>query len=324
MRVSVGTFNVNNLFSRYNFELKATAEGLGAGNVPYTKVREAVDELGTQRIEYRSAALHRKDPADRQAVADRIRAMDLDVVALQEVEDIDTLRYFADHELDNGIYPYLMLIEGNDPRLINVAVMSKYPIGPSTTWQTAFDPYKPSSRVFSRDLLQAEILSPDRQTVLFTLFVNHFKSHYVPFFENQLAGAKAANESRREQAETAALIIERNFTPESRYIVLGDFNDPPDSAFLRPLVDNFDLKLVNGLLGAKETRPAPKSNFPPPSPLWTHRSKLPNQPPQYELLDQIWLSEGLAPYLQAAFIDRRIKIAGDGSDHDPAWVELEL
>jgi exonuclease III len=41
-------------------------------------------------------------------------------------------------------------------------------------------------------------------------------------------------------------------------------------------------------------------------------------------MDQVWLSPALAPRREAAFIDRRTKLGGDGSDHDPSWVELDL
>ena len=42
------------------------------------------------------------------------------------------------------------------------------------------------------------------------------------------------------------------------------------------------------------------------------------------LMDQIWLSPSLAPKLTGAFIDRRTKVGGDGTDHDPTWVVLDL
>ncbi len=41
-------------------------------------------------------------------------------------------------------------------------------------------------------------------------------------------------------------------------------------------------------------------------------------------MDQVWLSPALAPKLHGAFINRRSKLAGDGSDHDPSWVVLNL
>jgi hypothetical protein len=55
------------------------------------------------------------------------------------------------------------LIDGNDPRLIDVGLLSKRPFGGVTSWQFAGDPAEPTLPVFSRDLLQVEILSLLRQ-----------------------------------------------------------------------------------------------------------------------------------------------------------------
>jgi len=38
----------------------------------------------------------------------------------------------------------------------------------------------------------------------------------------------------------------------------------------------------------------------------------------------IWLSPALAAKQTGAFIERRTRLTGDGSDHDPAWAELEV
>lgn len=62
--------------------------------------------------------------------------MDLDVLAVQEVEDIDTLRQFGRDDL-GGLYPHVVLIEGNDPRLIDIGLLSKLPVGGVTSWQHA-------------------------------------------------------------------------------------------------------------------------------------------------------------------------------------------
>jgi hypothetical protein len=55
--------------------------------------------------------------------------MDVDVLALQEVEGVGTLRNFVRDYLDNA-YRHIVLIEGNDPRLIDLALVSKVPLGP--------------------------------------------------------------------------------------------------------------------------------------------------------------------------------------------------
>ena len=100
-------------------------------------------------------------------------------------------------------------------------------------------------------------------------------------------------------------------------------NDPPDSPFLAPLVGAAKIKLASGLTNAQETRPGPGSP-PPPTTAWTERFKASGKPPVYTLMDQVWLSEPLAAKQTAAFIERRTKVRGDGSDHDPSWVVLEL
>jgi exonuclease III len=41
-------------------------------------------------------------------------------------------------------------------------------------------------------------------------------------------------------------------------------------------------------------------------------------------MDQVWLSRALAAKETSAFVDRRSKVSGDGSDHDPAWITLNL
>ena len=84
------------------------------------------------------------------------------------------------------------------------------------------------------------------------------------------------------------------------------------------------LELVDGLADPQETRPAKADTPPPASKAWTHRFKESGEPARYELFDQIWLSPSLAPRLEEAFIERRTKHSGDGSDHDPAWVVLDV
>jgi exonuclease III len=44
----------------------------------------------------------------------------------------------------------------------------------------------------------------------------------------------------------------------------------------------------------------------------------------FTLMDQVWLSPVLAAKQTGAFIDRRSKLSGDGSDHDPAWVTVQV
>ncbi len=323
MTVSVGTFNLNNLFSRVNFE--AELDGIPpsqAGGIELVLQPDAV-----RARTFQGRLVKKKDPADTSAIADRIRTIDVDVLAVQEVEHIEILREFNRENL-GGLYPHVALIEGNDPRLIDVGILSKLPIGAIVSHQTAEHPERPGVRVFGRDLLQVEILSPTGDT-LFTLFNNHLKSHFVPFDQDQVTGALAANERRRRQAETVARIAGRQMRKGAKFVITGDMNDPPDSAELVPMLTVDGDAMVNGLAAAVETRP-PKPETPgqgpgPATPQWTHRFNPPGpELPRYELFDQVWLSKALGPRLVSAHIDRRTRHGGDGSDHDPAWVVLDI
>jgi len=100
----------------------------------------------------------------------------------------------------------------------------------------------------------------------------------------------------------------------------------PDSDCLLPIKNASPTKLINALTNPKETRLAKKDSdgTRPATTAWTHRYKEAGQPPKYELYDQIWISPSLQNKLKGAWIDRRRNHGGDGSDHDPAWIELDF
>ena len=53
--------------------------------------------------------------------------------------------------------------------------------------------------------------------------------------------------------------------------------------------------------------------------MWTHRFRG-RGTTTYSCYDQIWTSDDLT--VSAAHVMRRTQITGDGSDHDPAYVDL--
>ena len=137
MIVKVGTFNLNNLFSRFNFcaSISEIQEGGGGITVRYEFTEEDNFRLRT----YRGSLVKAKKAAETEKIADRIVDMDLDVLAVQEVENIDILKEFNRDKL-GSLYKHVVLIEGNDPRLIDVGILSKLPIGAVTSFQTAVYP----------------------------------------------------------------------------------------------------------------------------------------------------------------------------------------
>jgi predicted extracellular nuclease len=121
MKVRVGTFNLNNLFSRYNFtgEIEAIREEDTAleSDVLYEFGQDSVFRIRR----YKGRLVKGKNPADTAKIASRIDLLNLDVLAVQEVEDVDVLREFNRSHLQVP-FENVILVEGNDPRLIDVGI----------------------------------------------------------------------------------------------------------------------------------------------------------------------------------------------------------
>jgi hypothetical protein len=112
------------------------------------------------------------------------------------------IRWEYDDLATAGIsYPYRVVVEGNDPRRIDVAICSKLPIISTSSWR--FWPDPAGGRVFSRDLLQAEITAPDRK--LLRVFVNHLRSNFIAD-EFRLSPAEVAAEKQAITARRTAQV----------------------------------------------------------------------------------------------------------------------
>ena len=155
--VRVGTFNLNNLFSRFNFQGEISdAPATGSGGITLTFDREKI-----LARTFRGRLIKEKALSETQLIADRNKeVMNADVLAVQEIEHIKILKQFNNDFL-GGMYKHVVLIEGNDTRFIDVGVLSKLPLGAIISHQTATHPDNPLKRVFSRDLLQVEVLNPN-------------------------------------------------------------------------------------------------------------------------------------------------------------------
>ncbi|MEP0565821.1 MAG: hypothetical protein ABJC64_15535, partial [Paracoccaceae bacterium] len=111
MRISIGTFNLNNLFSRYNF--RGNVAGVPPTEAGGIAVTFAADDVVVRT--FKGRLVKEKDPADTSTIATRIKdVMNLDVLAVQEVEHVEILKEFNRSHLA-GLYPYVALVEGNDP-----------------------------------------------------------------------------------------------------------------------------------------------------------------------------------------------------------------
>ncbi len=82
--------------------------------------------FGTDDVRIRTfggGLVRAKARRDTQLIATRIRdVMNAEVLAVQEVEHVQVLREFNDTAL-GGLYPHFAVVEGNDSRMIDVAVL---------------------------------------------------------------------------------------------------------------------------------------------------------------------------------------------------------
>lgn len=305
-KVRLATFNCENLFRRYKFNSKNAAE-----------IDSAVKDgfiLDTKKFEIVL------DDA-RTLTAKAIKDLKADIICLQEVESMDTLKNFNAQYLSSLGYKYKYLIDGNDPRLIDVAILSKYEADYIKTHQFKRTTDN-KSYVFSRDCLEAQF-TIDGKT--FTVFVNHFKS--------MMGGRDETKTRRAEQAEEVINILRNKYgnkISKEKFAVVGDLNDYEEgNTSLSALLNNNNVENI-----VKRLKPSEQ---------WTHwwdgapKNEVDIRQIDYIFVSKAWASanpnakptinrKGLGISAPTT-IKRYPEITDDktvASDHCPVVIELEL
>jgi predicted extracellular nuclease len=305
-KLRVATFNVENLFARWKFN--EDIDPVTANERGWIVEEAAFEELGED-----SKAL----------TGEAIKAVKADVVAAQEVEGVDTLKKFRSRFLGGlSAYPYVAGIDGNDLRLIDVAVLSKRPIARVRSYQHLRDTNGSGKELFSRDCLEVDV-EVDGTTV--TLFVNHLKS--------MIKTREETREKRERQAAGVKKIIEDRFgaTPGGEnFIVLGDLNDYLET-------DDQGKSGIEELVGWDQVENVVMRRD--AEDRWTHYWAGGND---YKQLDYLLLSKSLAeasdgepeimrkgmPKRAAKYTGERFDGVGENkpkaSDHCPVVMEIEV
>lgn len=305
-KLRVATFNVQNLFARWRF--KEGFDPAKANERGWIVEETQFEELGQDSKEITGQA---------------IKEIDADVLALQEVEGVDTLKRFRDVFLGGfDAYRYVAGIDGNDKRLIDVAFLSRLPIVHVRSYQHLRNPTT-GEGLFSRDCLEVDIEVAPGKTL--TLFVNHFKS---------MDPTRKETFGKRElQAAEVKKIIEARFGPNpgsEPFIVMGDLNDYLETdeegeSAIKSLVEWDQVENVIA-------RWAPKER-------WTHYWSWKDD---YKQLDYLLLSQSLAkassgaPEIMRKGLPKKAtaykgeRFAGVGfewpraSDHCPVVMEINV
>lgn len=339
--IKIGTFNLENLFLRYKFfyptrrKKGETEEEARKREEKEIKKLQDLKEKGgyTQNLERVLEDKKTIKSGQTSNTAKVILAQKPDIMALQEVEDMEALKQFNSRYL-KSYYDYRMLIDGNDQRNINVCVLSKYPIAYVRTNIQVPDPVT-GQKLFSRDCLEVGIALKEGDDAALTLFVNHFKSQLAMSAEEK----QKAKEKRGRQADWVANTLKRRYGPDLRagdFVVLGDFNADNDAEELQSLLR------LNGLQNIVQTRPlkVPGQDAVTDTDRWTHYFEDDDTTSQ---LDYILLSptlaersaleaviiekEGLADYVKQ-YTGRRFPGVGkrdtEASDHCAVFTTLQL
>lgn len=187
-----------------------------------------------------------KDRIEEKAISNTarvIREVGADVVGVIEAEDRLTLARFTDSLLldpagAEPVYPHVMVIDGNDPRGIDVGVLATK-VYPLRMMRSHIDDGTFGDRVFSRDCPEYWFTFPVGSALAgqdLVVLLNHFKSKF--------GGNNVASIARRKRQSTRVAEIYNDLRAAGvdHVVVLGDFNDTPDSEALQPLLEDTDLK----------------------------------------------------------------------------------
>jgi endonuclease/exonuclease/phosphatase family metal-dependent hydrolase len=251
-----------------------------------------------------------KSADSRAKVRESLRAIQADVVALQEMGTTNALLELRASLKAEGLdYPFWEHVTGWDTN-IHVAVLSRFPIiarRPHTN--ESFLLFGRRFRV-NRGFLEVDLKVNDRYS--FTLMTTHLKSR------RPVPEADEAELREQESILLRAKIDARlSASPNANLVVLGDLNDTQDSRSTRAVIGRGKNALV-------DTRPAERNgdNLPNPNPRygprninWTHYY---GKEDSYSRIDYLLLSAGMAhEWNKEETYILALPNWGIGSDHRP-------
>ncbi len=221
----------------------------------------------------------------RQATADVVAATGADILCMVETENNTVLGDFNRNLLKRAYDQHVLIDSPNDPRFIDVGLyVRKGTIGAIHTH--AFDRNSDNRAIFSRDCLRVAVLTEAGPTI--HVLCNHLKS-------KSGMDQNASDARRKAQATRIAEIVQsENNLKKEFVVVLGDFNDTPDSMPLSPLANVADLHNAHDVL----EKPTPQDNR------WTYYYAAAAKAKRRTEIDMLYVSSALAKKIKTVEVIR--------------------
>lgn len=229
------------------------------------------------------------------AAAAAIKAIDADVLALEEIESLDALKWFMSTYMPDSPYKFVASVDAGDERGIEQAVLSKFPIKSVKNWPKADLEGKQPDVIGRRHndlagqpmkahrsplMVEVEVPAssapapdpkadpkadpkPDAAPYRLTLFVVHMKSGKDFGFWREAESKKLLSLIDEVSRATPTDAAPAKGVPDRNIAVLGDFNATTDAA-------SIGLLLAGGLT---DLTPSAKADPKSPDKAWvTHSS----------------------------------------------------
>lgn len=287
----------------YGFK-EAPAKKKGAVRLAAYNVENLFDGVDDPKLSGEVDDLKERTSEDRlQALAKAIHALDADILALEEVESEECLRWFRDTYLKDMGYEHLTSKDGGYSRGVEQSLLSRFPIESSEVRPEedlsdvkrvgegfAAPPTKPGAvqgKKFQRSPLFADVrVTPD---YLLRVIVVHHKAGGLEFaFQREAEALQTMEWVSAAAAES----------PDINLVVLGDFNAQPSHKTVK-------IYSGGGLISAYDFRDRSRKDM--KSAYTTHASGRP--------IDYIMASPGLSEdFVNNSFFVLGTMHAGDAYD----------
>lgn len=116
-------------------QVEANPRTPGAIRMAAYNIENLFDErAGGVKPGVQRSAMPDKPVAHKREVANAIRAIDADILALQEVGSVEALLWFRDEHLQGMGYDYVVSLDSGDSRGIEQSILSRFPVTSATVW----------------------------------------------------------------------------------------------------------------------------------------------------------------------------------------------